>query len=73
MKAAIGRAVGGFVSVLTTNALTWVSHRLQLTQGKAEKNIKKFTKKLSHRLERLEYEIDELKKSTFQDALAAAR
>ncbi len=69
LEAAIGGAVGGFVSVLTTNALTWVSHRLQLTQGKAEKNIKKFTKKLSHRLERLEYELDELKKSVFQDAL----
>lgn len=62
VEAAIGGAVGSFVSVLTTNALTWVSHRLQLTQGKAEKNIKKFTKKLSHRLERLEYEMDELKK-----------
>ncbi|MDB2613598.1 hypothetical protein N9Y92_00375 [Chlamydiales bacterium] len=69
VEAAIGGAVGGFVSVLTTNALTWVSHRLQLTQGKAEKNIRKFTKKLSYRLERLEYEMDELKKSVFQDAL----
>lgn len=29
-------AIGGFVSALTTNILTWVLHRLQLTQGKKE-------------------------------------
>ncbi len=69
LETAIGGAVGGFVSVLTTNALTWVSQRLQLTQGKAEKNIRKFTKKLSSRLERLEHELDESKKSVFNDAL----
>lgn len=69
LEAAIGGAVGGFVSALTTNALAWVSHRLQLTQGKAEKNIKQFAKKLSSRLERLESELDELKKFIFQDAL----
>lgn len=40
VEAAIGGAVGGFACVLTTNALTWVSHRLQLTQGKAIKQMK---------------------------------
>lgn len=45
VEAAIGGALGGFVSVLTTNALTWVSHRLQLTQGKVEKTSKNLPKR----------------------------
>ena len=45
VEAAIGGAAGGFVSVLTTNALTWVSHRLQLTQGKAKKKHQKIYQK----------------------------